>query len=118
LRLDDDSLKGSSLTVQCAWVLPGTNPGGLEAHTHEFDESIGFIASNPLDQHDLGAEIVIWLDDEKYVWNTSFLVFVPAGLKHCPLTVKNITKPILHFSISVEGKYGLRWDKDKNYIRI
>jgi hypothetical protein len=118
LRLDDDSLKGSPLTIQIAWVIAGSNPGSIEAHTHNFDEVIGFVASNPIDQHDLGAEIEIWLDDEKYILNTSFLVFVPSGLKHCPLTVRNITKPILHLSISVEGKYGLRWDKNKNYIRI
>ena len=118
LRLDDDSLKGSSMTIQCAWVPARSDPGRLEAHTHDFDEAIGFIASNSNDQHDLGAEVEIWLGDQKYVLKTSFLVFVPAGLKHCPLVVKNITKPILHISVATHGKYGIRWDKDGKFVRV
>ena len=75
------------------------------AHTHEFDELIGFYGSNMNDVNDLGGEIELWLEDEKFILTKSCTVFVPAGMKHCPLIIKRIDRPIFHFTNSPEGKY-------------
>ena len=34
------------------------------------------------------------------------MVFIPAGLKHCPLILKRVDKPIFHFSVVTSG----HWD--------
>lgn len=69
------------------------------AHTHPYDELIGFAGINPDDLHDLGGEAELWMGDEQYFINNSFMVFVPKGLKHCPLVIRNIKRNIFHFDI-------------------
>jgi hypothetical protein len=75
------------------------------AHTHEFDELIGFYGSDMNDVNNLGGEIEIWLEDEKFILTKSCTIFVPKGMKHCPLIIKRIDRPIFHFTASPSGKY-------------
>ncbi|MGD9142465.1 MAG: hypothetical protein PVG61_01315 [Dehalococcoidia bacterium] len=90
-----------AITMNCSWMLAGEEPGKMDRHTHPYPEIIGFVGTNPDDLHDLGAEADIWMDDEQYILTTSFLVYVPTGLKHCPLTVRNITRPVFHFDLQI-----------------
>jgi hypothetical protein len=90
-----------AITMNCSWMLAGEDAGKMDAHTHPYPEIIGFAGTNPDDLHDLGAEAEIWMDDEKYVLTTSFLVYVPSGLKHCPLTVRNIKRNVFHFDLQL-----------------
>jgi hypothetical protein len=70
-------------------------------HTHPYPEIIGFVGTNPDDLHDLGVEAEIWMDDKKYILTNSFLVYVPSGLRHCPLIVRNIKRPVFHFDLQI-----------------
>jgi hypothetical protein len=91
------------------------NPGVFEAHVHPHDEIIGFIATNPQDPKDLGAKAELWMDDEKYIVTNSFLAYFPKGLKHYPLTVTNVQRPIFHFDIQIaKGRPEFQWVKDLN----
>ena len=90
-----------AITMNCSWMLAGEDPGKMDRHTHPYPEIIGFVGTNPDDLHDLGAEAEIWMDDEKYVLTDAFLVYVPSGLKHCPLTVRNIKRPVFHFDLQI-----------------
>jgi hypothetical protein len=92
LGLNDSVVKGA-FTVNCSWVAPGPNTDTIAAHDHPFDEVLAFIGTNPEDTSDLGAKAELWMDDEKYIITKSFLVFIPKGLKHCPLTVRDVKRP-------------------------
>jgi hypothetical protein len=107
LFLDDEVVKGA-FYLECAWIVP---PGmytpeqqdrrkGLfvKAHTHEYDEVLAFFGTNPEDFYDLGGELELFLDDEAHIITRSSIVFVPAGLQHCPLTFKRVDRPIFHFT--------------------
>jgi len=112
LMLNGADIKGA-FHVNCMWVNPGPNPGVFEAHVHPHDEVIGFIGTNPDDPGDLGAEAVLWIGDEKYVIKKSFLAYFPRGLVHCPLTVTDVKRPILHFDIQLApGRPEFTWVKD------
>jgi len=112
LMLNGDSVKGA-FHVNCAWISPGPNPGVFPAHKHPHDEVIGFIGTNPDDLHDLGGEAELWIDDEKYTSAESFMAYFPKGLKHCPLIVTKVKRPIFHFDIQIaEGKPAFEWVKD------
>ena len=76
-----------------------------DEHYHDFDEMIGFIGSNPDDPYDLGGEIEIGIDGELHRLTKSSLIFIPGGLKHLPLSIIRLDRPILHFSISMNGVY-------------
>jgi hypothetical protein len=86
------------------WPRPGiTNESGVKAHTHSFDETLGFFGTNPDDQKDLGGEVEFWLEDEKFIFTTNFIVHVPAGMKHCPVIMRRVERPIFHFGITPPG---------------
>jgi hypothetical protein len=77
------------------------------AHVHDADEIIGFFGNDAHDPYDLGGEIELWLDDEKHLLTRSCMIFVPAGLKHCPLILRRVDRPIFHFT-TVPGKQYLK----------
>ena len=112
LMLNGEKLKGA-FHVSCAWIHPGPNPGVYNAHVHPHDEMLGFIGTSPDDATDLGAEAELWIGDEKYIIKKSFLAYFPRGLVHCPLTVINVKRPILHFDIQITSqKPEFTWVKD------
>ena len=50
----------------------------VAAHTHDFNEILGFYGSDPQNPRNLGGEVEFWLEDEKYILTESFLVFIMA----------------------------------------
>ncbi len=78
-------------------------------HTHDFDEVLAFFGSNPDDPEDLCGEVELWLGGEKHMITRSSLVYIPAGLEHCPMLVRRADRPIFHFSTGNSGDY----NKDK-----
>jgi len=108
--MDSEVVPGSFYS-ECVWFWPGQMPppgetGGPPAHTHPFDEVITFFGTNFEDPHDLGGEIELWLEDEKFVLTKSFLAYVPAGMRHCPLKILRVDRPIFHFTLSPAKMYG------------
>ena len=104
LWIGDDLIKGS-LYMECVWIWKKSDSPGPEPHTHGFNEILGFFGTNPDDIHDLGADLEIWLEDEKHVINRSCLIFIPKGMKHCPLRTTRLDRPVIHFALGTEGKY-------------
>ena len=98
LYVDDRFLRGASLWVECNWIWPGSYESPSPPHTHDFDELMAFIGSNPEDTSDLCGEIELWLGDEKHILTKSCVVFVPKGLKHCPLNFLRVDRPVFHFT--------------------
>jgi hypothetical protein len=103
----DESIIPGAFYMECVWVMPRPANAppppegkrtGTEAHTHDYDEVIAFIGTNHDDPYDLGAEVEFWLGDEKHTITRSCLVYIPAGLKHSPLTFKKVERPVFHFS--------------------
>lgn len=103
LGLNSKLLEGAFI-VNCCWMFASEDPGYMAAHTHPYDEVIGFIGTDPDDTNNLGAEAEIWMDDEKYVTQKSCIIYVPKGLKHCPLTVRDIKRPVFHFDIQISDE--------------
>lgn len=78
---------------------------GPQPHTHPFDELFTFFGTNFDDPHDLGGEIEFWLEDEQFIFDKSCMVLIPAGMKHCPLEIRRMDKPIFHFSMGHSSSY-------------
>jgi hypothetical protein len=104
LWLDDRVVEGA-FHMNCSWFLKPATTVEDVPHTHDSDEIIGFFGSNPQSPYDLGGEIEIWLEDERYTLTRSCLIFVPKGLKHCPLIIKRVDRPIFHFTTVTGGQY-------------
>jgi hypothetical protein len=102
--MDEDVVKGA-FHMNTAWYLKAAATLENTPHVHDTDEIIGFFGNDAANPHDLGGEIEIWLEDEKQVITKSALLFVPAGMKHCPLVLKRVDRPIFHFTIVPGGRY-------------
>jgi hypothetical protein len=112
LWMDDNVVEGT-FHMNTSWFLKASTTTENEPHVHNSDEIIGFYGNNAQDPYDLGGEIEIWLEDEKHILTRSCLIFVPAGMKHCPLILRHVDRPIFHFTIVASGQY-TREAKPKN----
>jgi hypothetical protein len=104
LWMDENVVEGA-FHMNTAWYLKETTTLESTPHVHDTDEIIGFFGSDPQHPYDLGGEIEIWLEDEKHIINKTAMLFVPAGMKHCPLIIRRIDRPIFHFTTVTGGRY-------------
>lgn len=105
----DDQIVHGSFYVETVWTmkLHGTKPAQMELqHTHEYDECMNFIGSDPDNPGELGAAITIWLGDEKYTITKSSTIYIPRGMKHGPVFVDKIDR---YFNSQIIGMYGQPW---------
>lgn len=102
LYLDSDVIEGA-FYLEVHWYWPAMTQNKSEErkslpHTHDYDEVLALIGTNPDDPRDLCGECEAWLNGEKQIINKSCLIFIPKGLEHGPIRMNRIDRPILHFS--------------------
>ena len=112
IYIDNELVKMSSTHVMINWIDPemrkerGVDPNkpSVLEHTHPYDEMILFIGGTP---NDLGAviEMQIGPEREKHIIDKQTAVFVPKGLKHCPLIWKELNKAHCLVAISLADEY-------------
>lgn len=103
LWMDSNVVEGA-FQMNCSWYLHAYKHA-TEAHTHDSDEIIGFFSSDPDNPYELDGEIEFWIEDEKFLITKTAMIFIPAGMKHCPLILRRVDKPIFHFSTVTENTY-------------
>ena len=105
--IDEETVPGADFGCETMWLLPGEKAKEgqkmLDAHTLSYDKFIGFFSYNFDDIRDLCAEVELWIGGEKHIITNSFAAFIPAGLEHGPMIIRNIAKPIFHFTSSPCG---------------
>jgi hypothetical protein len=81
-------------------------------HAHDFHELLCFLSGDLENIRELGADVSICLGDEmeKHTFNTPTIISMPPGLKHCPLLVENVTKPIVFIEVSTTKDFKARPD--------
>ena len=104
LWMDENVVEGA-FHMNTAWYLKAAETLESRPHVHSTDEIIGFFGNNPDDPWDLGGEVEIFLEDEKHVIDRTVMIFVPAGMVHCPLVVSRVDRPIFHFTVVTGTKY-------------
>ena len=106
LYLDSDIIPGSFyVSVVWFWPTDKKDEASPAPHTHDFPEVIDFFGTDPNNINDLGAEIKIYINNERNLIDKSFMAFIPAGVVHNPLNILKITKPVLHFATFPSATY-------------
>jgi len=77
------------------------------SHSHDFHENLCFLSGDPENPGELGAEVSVCLGDEleEHTFNKPGIISMPPGLKHCPLLVNNITKPVVFLEVSATKEF-------------
>ena len=105
LYMDTHVVPGA-FQMNTSWYIGCTPVDELHGeHTHDFPEMIGFYGSDPENPNDLGAEIEFSIEGEKHLLNKSSLIYMPPGVKHLPLAIVKISRPVFHFSICMNPEY-------------
>jgi mannose-6-phosphate isomerase-like protein (cupin superfamily) len=67
-------------------------------HAHDFDEILAFMGGDAAQPTELNGEVELYIEDERHVLTKSCLVYIPAGVNHCPMNFLRVDRPIFHFS--------------------
>lgn len=102
----DDEICPGAFQMNTAWyfAVPEKDPV-FEEHTHDSDELIGFIGSDPDDPYNLNGEIMVTLNGEEHLLTKTSIIFCPAGMPHMRVSIRRVDKPIFHFSVVTATKY-------------
>ena len=107
VTVDDQTVPGAEFYCDTNWILPGQEKEIrlAESHTHKFGEMLGFYGFNYDNIQDLGAEIEIVIDGETNILDRSFAAYVPPGVQHGPIIVRNVQRPIFFVSSGRAPRY-------------
>lgn len=106
LWMDGDVCPGA-FQMNTAWysAVPERDPIFTE-HVHDdADELIGFFSSDPNNPYELGGEIEYTIDGEAHLLTKTTMIFVPAHVKHNPMRILRVDRPIFHFSVVTKTSY-------------
>jgi hypothetical protein len=86
--------------AELGWIygMPDPNPHIFE-HVHDYDEIILHIGGNPDTPQVLGGEIEFYIGGQPIVFSTTFGVYIPRTLRHCPIHWKKVRKPHIEMTI-------------------
>lgn len=96
LLLNGDVLPGAPYFTITWYCSPGDPK--TDTHTHDFDEYLGFAGSDPEHPERLNGIVRFMIDGEWVTMTESTILYIPAGVKHCPYVIERVDKPIIHWS--------------------
>lgn len=99
-------IPGAKMHIDAGWIfeIPTPNPY-IDTHWHDVDELLFFIGTDPDDIDNLHGEAEVWLDGEYYTITTTCSIYIPAGVKHCPIKYNRVDRPHQFMSILLSGTY-------------
>lgn len=96
----------SKVFAAYSWVHPTTEPQfWVHEHEHDFDEVLMWMGSDPDNVHDLGGDLYMTIEGEKHVVNTTGAVYIPAGVRHCPLGFESVQRPFTFIALALNAEY-------------
>jgi hypothetical protein len=100
--MSSNLVPGAKFYIETGWVLgmPDPNPH-IGEHTHDYDEIVLHIGTDPSNPEDLGGVIEIGMDGQPVSIDSTSAIYVPKGVKHGPLVWKKFTKPHLELTIMI-----------------
>ena len=106
IYLDGQIIEGCPVVVDIGWRFQIPEPDPVEwTHTHDFDEVLCFIGTDPKNPHDLGAEIEFHIGDEVHNFTKTTAIFITKGTSHCPFIHKRVDRPFILIAFSLNKNY-------------
>jgi hypothetical protein len=88
---------------------------GAETHRHDFPQFLFFMGGDVTKPMELNAVIEMTLSEdgktmEKHIITRPTVIYIRPGLFHCPLVIKEVTKPIFSGDLFFAKKYEMIFD--------
>ena len=94
--------------LQVGWIHGMPEPATcVNEHVHNYDQIIIYWGGDYKTPQTLGAEIEFTMGEEmeKHVFNTSTLVYLPAGFVHGPWIIRKVERPFLVMVVCQEPEH-------------
>ena len=90
-------------------MMPIDSPRQMEQkpHSHDFDQLLCFLGSNPKNMKEFNAEIHFYLgeEQEKHIITSPTIVYLKKGQIHCPLDYVRVDEIVYHLDIYLTDEY-------------
>lgn len=94
VRLDNDKFPGA-MTIEAMWLVAPCVSAGMQQCAS--DTMWVFLGSDVNDHENLGAEIELWIENDKFTITETCVVYIPAGVAHGNIRVKSLDRPVLSY---------------------
>ena len=91
----DGSVADSVMHYQASWLMKPFAEEGMVSH--DSDELMVFLGSDPANPEDLGAQIELWVENDKLLLTDTCVVFVPKGAAHGLMKSADVRRPVIHY---------------------
>ena len=103
----DGSVYPGAFQMNTAWycAVPERDPIFTEHFHDDTNELVCFFSSDEKNPYDLGGKIEFSIEGEAHVLTKSTMIYIPAGLRHNPMRILEVNRPIFHCSIIMKDHY-------------
>jgi hypothetical protein len=103
--MGNELVAGCDIDLMFNWILkrPEIDPEKPFGHSHDYDEIIANIGTDPKNAEDLGAEVVGFLGDERHTLHKTSAVFVPRNVEHGVIGYNRFERPYIQMAIKLGG---------------
>ena len=104
----DGTVCPGAFQMNTAWytAVPERDPIFTEHKHDDTNELVCFFSGDEKDPYNLGGEIEFSLEGEPHLLTKTTMIYVPAGMRHNPMRILKVTRPIFHCSIVMTERYG------------
>jgi len=110
ILMNNEVVPGCNVFIMYNWVRekPKPNPMHAAVETHDYDEIIVNIGTDPSRPGYLGGEIEGYMGGEKQIITTSSALFIPRNVEHGRVSWKGFERPHIQMAIKLSGdvKFG------------
>ena len=99
----DGSVADSVMYFQGNWLVKPFEEEGMVSH--DSDELMLFFGSDPANHEDLGAEIELWIENDKLLLTETCVIFIPKGAAHGLMKSANVRRPVIHYKCLMNSGY-------------
>jgi len=100
--MDGNVVEGCMFNEAC-WYLKSCKQPGLVKHNS--DEVMFFIGGDTKNPENLSARLDLWIENDKLTLTKTCAVFVPGGVAHGNLVVKDLRKPFFRYTCHLNTGY-------------
>lgn len=97
--MDGTRVEGCMFSEVSWYLMPCIEPEFIK---HNSDKVMFFIGGNPDKPESLNATIDLWIENDKLTLTNTCAVFVPGGVAHGNLEVKNFESPFFRYSCLID----------------
>ncbi len=104
--MSNDLVPGCNINIMYNWIKeqPKPNPMHLAMESHDYDEIIINLGTDPERPEYLGGAIEGYMGDEKHLITATTALFIPRNVPHGKITWKRFEKPHIQMAIKLTDK--------------